>query len=126
MGSDAYRDGCAGATDSPCLARRGVLSGIAALASIGIARPVFGPHDETVRYLRREFLGEADRMSVAEGKDRELAFARLAKLANALTVIPAEGEDARRAKADVAGWSIDDGGWTIRLPSDIISALEAN
>lgn len=66
-------------------------------------------------------------MSAAvEGKAKALAFARMAKLANALTVIPADGEDARRAKADVAGWSIDDGGWTIRLPSDIVSALEAN
>lgn len=126
MRSDAYRDGCAGAIDSPCLARRGVVTGLAALAGAGLARPVFGPHDETVRYLRREFLGEADRMSLVEGKDKELAFARMAKLANALTVIPAEGEDARRAKADVAAWSTEDGGWKIRLPRDLISALEAN
>lgn len=127
MQSDAYRDGCAGAPDTPCLARRGVITGIAALATVGLARPADGPHDETVRYLQREFQGEADRMSAAvEGKAKALAFARMAKLANALTVIPADGEDARRAKADVAGWSIDDGGWTIRLPSDIISALEAN
>jgi len=126
MRSDAYRDGCAGAIDTPCLARRGVVTGIAALASTRLARPVFGPHDETVRYLRREFLGEADRMSSVEGKDKELVFARMAKLANALTVIPAEGEDARRAKADVAAWSVDDGGWKIRLPRELISALEAN
>lgn len=126
MGSDAYRDGSASAINSPCLARRGVVTGIAALASAGLTRAKFGPHDETVRYLRREFLGEADRMSLVEGKDKELAFARMAKLASALTVIPAEGEDARRAKADVAAWSADDGGWKIRLPRDLISALEAN
>ncbi|CCM74362.1 hypothetical protein BN77_1485 [Rhizobium mesoamericanum STM3625] len=34
------------------------------------------------------------------------------------TFVPAEGEDARQAKADVAAWSANDGGWIIRLPRD--------
>ncbi|MBB3315092.1 hypothetical protein FHT77_000934 [Rhizobium sp. BK181] len=65
-------------------------------------------------------------MAEAESRDKPDLFQDMTKVASAMTIIPAVGAEARGAKHDVAGWSASDAGWTIRLPGDLISALQSN
>ncbi|MBB2698984.1 UNVERIFIED_ORG: hypothetical protein GGI66_003661 [Rhizobium esperanzae] len=124
MQSDARRDGSAGANEIICRYRRGMLAGAAAIAAAALtSRPSAGPHDGTLRYLRGEFLRVADRMAAAADKDRQALFGEMVRIAGAMAVIPAGGGEARRAKAEIAAWSTRDGIGTIRLPGELVTAL---
>ncbi|MGR9252760.1 hypothetical protein [Rhizobium leguminosarum] len=124
MQSDARRDGGAGANDIICRYRRGMIAGAAAIAAAALtSRPSSGPHDGTLRFLRGEFLSIANRMAAAADKDRQALFGEMVRIAGAMTVIPAGGDDGRRAKADIAAWSTRDGIGTIRLPGELVTAL---
>lgn len=124
MQCDAMRAGeIVAPNQSPCLIRRGIFTGIAAASAAGLMRPAAGPYDPTVQYLKREFFAVAGMMSEAEGKVQITLFARMTKIAGALSVIPAEARAARMAKKDVATWSMTEGGSTLRLPFELVTAL---
>ena len=120
------RDGVeAGAEDTPCPTRRGILTGMAMLAAAaGMARhpPRF---DETLFYLHGEFQSAASGMIRAEGQRQIGLFHGMTEIATALSVIPSGSPRASAMKRQVADWSFQEGQATLRLPADLVASLYA-
>jgi hypothetical protein len=115
-----------GANEALCPTRRGVIGGLATLvatASLQRIAPAQGQYDAALIYFHREFMEAASRLGAVEGKLQDVLYRRMMALATALSIIPVNTARSLLARREVAGWSFQDGPYTLRLPPDLIAAL---
>ena len=86
----------------------------------------FFGHDATISYLKSRFEQAAEDLSVAADERVDRAFKQMVACAGALALIPAHHPLLIDVKRQIANWSCCDGRYTLRLPSEIQSALLAS
>ncbi|WP_074060850.1 hypothetical protein [Rhizobium etli] len=130
MQSDASRAVADGGTNgSPCLGRRGLVTGFAAFAAtsgLAATAPVNGPYDQAIHYLGRSFQTAANQMLASAGREQTQAFLKMIALANAMSLVPAVEHRAIEIKRGTAAWSHREGELHFCLPMEVVDALNAS
>ena len=86
----------------------------------------FFGHDATISYLKSRFEQAEEDMAAASDEMEVRAYKQMVDCAVALALIPARHPTLIEAKRQIANWSCCDGRYTLRLPSEIQSALLAS
>lgn len=125
MQCDLSRAADRSADELPCLGRRSLVRGLAALAAAtSMPAPAKGRHDEAIFYLQRRFDELAvEFANISDGMLQVTAFTRMTDYAKALSLLPAKHPSAVLAKRAVAAWSWRERWSTMRLPTEVVDAL---